>query len=101
LPAGKVEVGLTLKENAIKEAKEETGFDVKIIREVGVYHKENDKAVKHAFEAKIVAGEIHIPEDEIMAVEWFTIEQIHRLNQKGFIRDDWVVKAIAKVEEEI
>ena len=31
LPAGKVEEGYTIAETAVKEAKEETGFDVEIV----------------------------------------------------------------------
>lgn len=94
LPAGKVEVGQTLLEAAIREAMEETGFDVEIIKELGIYHKDGDKSVKHVFEAKIIGGQIEIPEDEILDVKWLSKEEITELNNKDMIRNDWIIKAI-------
>lgn len=94
LPTGKAEKNLTLEENAIKEAKEETGFDVKIIREIDIYHKKDDKSVKHVYKAKIIGGELEIPKDEILDARWFSFEEIENLNKQNKIRDDWVFEAI-------
>ena len=97
LPAGKAEKQFTLEENAIKEAKEETGFDVEIIREIGVFHKEGQESVKHAFQAKIIGGALDIPEDEIMDARWFSFEEIEELNRQNKIRGDgWAFKAIVR-----
>ncbi len=37
LPSGKVEDGMTVEETAVKEAKEETGFDVNVERQLRVF----------------------------------------------------------------
>lgn len=98
LPAGKAEKNLSIAENAIKEAKEETGYDVELIREIDIYHQDGEKSVKHAFEAKITGGELKFPKDEILDVKWFSLDQIKELDLQGKIRSDWVVKAIQTVE---
>lgn len=96
LPAGKVELGDLIEETAVREAKEETGFDVEIIREIDIFHQDGDESVKHAFEAKIVGGELKIPEDEILDAKWFTYEEIKQLSDNGKLRADWVIRAIEK-----
>lgn len=96
LPAGKVELGGLIEETAIREVKEETGFEVKIIREIDIYHQDGDESVKHAFEAKIVGGKLKIPEDEILDAKWFTYEEIKQLSDSGKLRADWVIRAIEK-----
>jgi len=93
-PAGKVEKGQIIREAACREAKEETGYDVEAMGKIGVYHKEGERSVKHVFEAKIVGGELHIPEDEILDAKWLTYEEILDLDKEGKIRNDWILRAI-------
>ena len=57
LPAGHVDTGESLEEAATREAYEESGFEVKIIREIDIYHESPTNAVKHVFLAEIVGGE--------------------------------------------
>ena len=90
LPAGKVEDGMTVEQTAVKEAKEETGFDVKIRRKIGVYP--GGGVIRHAFEAEIVGGKLLYPKDEILDAGWFSIEQIEEM--KPILRGDWVWTAI-------
>jgi len=97
LPAGKVEKGLTFAENAKKEAKEETGYDVKIIKEIGIFQKDGE-SVRHAFEAEIISGELKFPKEEIADVKWFTMEEIKKIKDK--LRSDWVLGAIELMEEQ-
>lgn len=98
LPAGKVEEETNIEENAVKEAKEETGYDVKIIKKIGVFNKDGEKAVKHAFEAEIVGGELNVPNEEILDAKWFTLDEIKRMKDK--VRNIWVIDAIEMLEKE-
>lgn len=96
-PAGKVDVGDTIEQTAIKEAKEESGFDVELVRKIAIFQEKTDEPAKHAFEARIVGGELKFPEDEIMDAQWFTLEEIG--NMKDKLRSDWILKAIGTLEE--
>lgn len=98
LPAGRVEKGYTIEQTAIKEAKEETGYDVEIIRELGVWHKDDDKAVKHPFEVKIIGGDLKFPKDELLDAKWFTFKEIEQMEKNKQLRGYWVFKAIKIVE---
>lgn len=95
LPAGRVEEGCTIAETAVKEAKEETGYDVEIIREIAVLHKEGGRNVGHYFEAKIVGGNIKINKEEILDVQWFSSEEIVDMNEHNKLRTDRVVTLLA------
>jgi molecular chaperone GrpE len=97
LPAGKVEKGISVTENAVKEAREETGFDVKIIRKIGVFHENGEEAVKHAFEADIISGELKFPKEELLDAKWFTLDEIKRMKNK--LRSSWVIDAIELMNE--
>ncbi len=98
LPAGKVELGDSIEQTAIKEAKEESGFDVELLSQLGIYHEDVDKPVKHAFEAKITAGELKFPEDEILDAKWFTFRELQQMNADKELRGDWMLKAIEVIE---
>lgn len=99
LPAGRVDVGDTIEQTAVKEAKEESGFDVRIIRKLGIYQDTATDAVKHAFEAEIVGGELAIPEGEIMDARWYSYEEIKDMEKN--LRGSWVLSAIACMEEPV
>jgi ADP-ribose pyrophosphatase YjhB (NUDIX family) len=92
LPAGRVDVGDTIEQTAIKEAKEESGFDVRLIRELGIFQDTAQEAPKHPFEAEIIGGEIAFPADEILDARWFTLDEIE--NMKSELRGAWILKAI-------
>lgn len=58
LPAGKLEVGETLFEGAIREAKEETGLDVRPVSLVGVYQipsLHGNNVINFAFFSEIIS----------------------------------------------
>ncbi len=96
-PAGKVDPGETFEEAATREAKEESGFDVKIIRKIGIFQTTPTEAVKHAFLAEIVGGEIEYPKEEILDARWFTLDEIYGIKDK--LREGWVLNAIEIVEK--
>lgn len=98
LPAGKVDEGFTIEETAVKEAKEESGFDVELGRELCVVHNRLEGPVKHAFDAKIIGGELNPSEDEILDAKWFTKDEIMEMDKKGKLRNFWIINAIEAKE---
>lgn len=76
LPGGKVDEGETLEEAAIREAKEESGLEVELEREVHVIHQSVESPVIHTFLSRTVGGELNLQEDEIMGADWFSPEEI-------------------------
>ncbi len=99
LPAGHVDKDEPLIEAAIRETKEETGYSVEILSEVGIYHHEAQAAVKHAYEAKIIGGKPIVINEEILQLGWFTFPEIERLHSENKIRAEWVWQAIEEHNE--
>ena len=97
LPAGKVEIGYTIEQTAIKEVQEETGYEVRLIRKIGIFQENEKVPARHAFLGEIVGGEITFPEDEILDVQWFTYDEIRDMKEK--LRSEWVLGAIEKARE--
>lgn len=98
VPAGWVDKGEEIEAAAIREAKEESGYDVELEGEIGVYHEDSKRPVKHAFKARITGGELNIQEDEILDAKWLTYQEIEQLNAEGKVRAPWVFDAITHVE---
>ena len=71
LPGGRQEPGETIEQTIIREVKEETGFEVKIIKKIGEYREKGIKDnVKYdyspaCFLTEIIAGDIEISGNEI------------------------------------
>lgn len=96
LPAGHVDKGEELEAAAIREAKEETGLDVKLIKQIEIYHEKAVKAVKHVYTAEAIGGELAPQEDEILAVKWLTFDEVKQLNDADKLRAPWVWDCIQK-----
>lgn len=93
LPAGKVDEGETLEQAAVREAKEETGFGIKLGRHLMTLHATTESPVLHAFVADITGGELDFPEHEIMDAQWFTYDEV--LAMKDELRNArYIVSAI-------
>ncbi|MCK4781504.1 NUDIX hydrolase [Candidatus Parcubacteria bacterium] len=94
LPAGRVEQGLSIEETAVKEAKEETGYNVELLKKIDIFHENAKAPVKHSFRAKIIDGQLNFPKDEILDAQWFSLKEVE--NMKDKLRGDWVLDSIKK-----
>jgi phosphatase NudJ len=88
-PAGHVDEGTTIEDSAIREVKEELGLVVELVGKVDIFEqKKNPYVPMHLFAGKILSGELSPAEDEILAAQWFTLEEIKNLET----RDPWVLE---------
>jgi 8-oxo-dGTP pyrophosphatase MutT (NUDIX family) len=100
LPAGHTDEGESPQQAAVREAKEEVGFDVELIGDeplVSTFDKYK-KSQLNSFIARIIGGELMPQGEELLDARWFTIQEVEELNQNNKIRDPWVLKSIQKAE---
>lgn len=74
MPGGQVEEGESLKEAAIREAKEESGFDIEINNFCGVFQNVDRSICTTLFLGKVIGGEPDTS-SESLEVGFFSIEQ--------------------------
>lgn len=80
LPGGRREAGESLETTAIRESKEETGYDVKLVRHLGTYNLPHLPALGKVF---VFVGEVTGGEPktnkEIYEIKWFMPDRLPRL----------------------
>ena len=77
-PAGHVDSGEKLQETAKREAREETGLDLEVGKEVFVFN--DGYAEIHIFEANLMSGELKWDPNELLNVSWFTAKEVQGLS---------------------
>lgn len=90
LPVGHVDEGETLEVAAIREVREESGYNVKLIKEIALIHESATNAIKHIFSAEIIGGELAPQEGEILDAKWLTYDEVARLHEDRKLRKEWV-----------
>ena len=98
LPAGHVDKDEQLEDAARREAKEETGYDVRLIEQIALYHESAPQSVKHVYLAEIVGGDERAQEGEILEVLWCSFDEIAEFERSGQMRAPWVFDVINKFE---
>lgn len=96
VPAGHVDKGETLEGAAVREVREESGYDVKLIEEIALIHETAPQSVKHIYSAEITGGELIPQEGEILDAQWLAFDEIKELNKNNKLRKPWVWEVIEK-----
>ncbi len=76
---GKIDPPEKIIDCAIREVKEETGFDVRLDGLIGVYQyfsNAQTTTIRFQFKASIVSGKLKIQDGEILNAKWFTPKEI-------------------------
>jgi len=82
-PKGKLEPGETVEEAALREVREETGLECRIIRKLAVTRYDyktrttgrlKPKAV-HYFLMELVSGGLEVPNDEVDLADWLDLAE--------------------------
>lgn len=98
LPAGHVDAGEQLEVAAIRETRKETGYEVRLLEEVALYHESAQKTVKHIYSAEIIGGAERPQEGEILEVVWLSFDEVMQLDRDGHLRRAWVGEVIRNYE---
>jgi len=82
LPGGRMDPGETIEQTIVREVKEETGLDVKVVCKVGEYREQGIKDdVEYdyyptCFVVKKVGGEIKKQDSEIQEIQLFSLKEL-------------------------
>jgi len=76
LPGGGLETGETPEDAAIRETYEESGYEVKIDRYIGSYHRPQFQDVRYIFRGCIIGGHALESGPETLAVNWYPVEKL-------------------------
>lgn len=76
LPGGRLEKGESDLECAIREAKEETGLEIEIIRKIGGYYRPLYQDTQHIFIGKVMGGQQILNGPETASLEWFIFNKL-------------------------
>ena len=76
LPGGGLEEGEIPEQAAIRETREETGFQIEIKRFVGEYQRPQFEDTRFVYLGRVVGGEVIEHGPETLAVDWFLTDEL-------------------------
>ena len=83
LPGGFLDMGETLEQAAERELKEETGLEIKSLRQLGAFSKVDrdprTRVISVAYFAELTSGQTAIAADDAQDVGWFDLEKLPEL----------------------
>ncbi len=88
-PSGFADAGETLEQAALREVKEETGLDLRILRLLGAYSSSGDPVVFIAYAARVISGRIAVGA-ECQDVRYFPLDTLPLL---AFAHDPAILEA--------
>ena len=81
LPAGRCEAGETYEQTAVREVREETGYEIELQRLVGVYWRPqmpHDGDRMQVYVARAIGGDPSAHDRENLEVRWFPLDALPR-----------------------
>lgn len=81
-PAGHLDENESIFEGAIRETKEETGYDVKLTGILSIQNyinKESIQVIRITFNAEIISGEVSFDKSEILDVKWIPVKELKQM----------------------
>jgi ADP-ribose pyrophosphatase YjhB (NUDIX family) len=99
-PGGHLEENESIIQGAVREAKEETGLDIKPTGLIGIYeHKSRDNNIVWIIlKAEVLRGELQPQEDDILSAKWISFKDFKNM-KKEKIRDSDLIKMVKDYEE--
>jgi 8-oxo-dGTP diphosphatase len=94
LPGGRMDPGETVEQTIVRECKEETGLNVKIVRVIGEYLEigvKDDVEYEYyptCFLVKVIGGEIKRQESEIQEIRLFNLKRLP--NPLAFVHEKMI-----------
>ena len=101
-PAGHLDEGENIFAGAIREAKEETGYDVRLTGFVNVQNSlyDNKHVIHIVFSAEIIGGEISYDSSEIMNVEFVEIDRLINMTDNELRGGDSRRESLMKIKND-
>lgn len=98
VPGGHVEHHETLLQAAVREVKEESGYDVELIGLIGVFQTvlSHINVSGPVFAAKVIGGSA-TPSKEHPEVRWVNVEELRSLEQAGWMFTRYQLRAIERL----
>jgi 8-oxo-dGTP diphosphatase len=103
LPGGRAEPGESVEQTAIREVKEETGIEIRLIRKVGEYHEFGTESGQEydyypaCFLVEPLEGEVKKQENEISDIRLFKLNEIPK--SMAFLHAKMIEDFIAQEKE--